>query len=119
MTTPLIDRYLQTVRRSLQTPRRDDIVRELAEDLHERVSDREAALGRPLTEEETKGVLEQLGHLRIRSVRSSGPERSAQAEPGAVPLPHPAAGDVRRAPIALLRPGPPHDDDDRHRDAGR
>jgi len=74
MTTPLIDRYLQTVRRSLSTPRRDDIVRELAEDLHERVADREAALGRPLTDDETKALLEQLGHPLALATRY-GPQR--------------------------------------------
>ena len=74
MTTPLIDRYLQTVRRSLSTPRRDYIVRELAEDLHERVADREAALGRPLTDDETKALLEQLGHPLALATRY-GPQR--------------------------------------------
>jgi hypothetical protein len=74
MTTPLIDRYLQTVRRSLSTSRRDDIVRELAEDLHERLGDREATLGRPLTDEEQQAVLEQLGHPFALATRY-GPQR--------------------------------------------
>ena len=55
--TPLIDRYLQNVRVSLPAARRDDIVRELAEDIRAQVADREEELGRALTEDEQEALL--------------------------------------------------------------
>lgn len=60
--TPLIDRYLHNVRVSLPSSRRDDIVRELAEDIRTQVADREEELGRPLTDAEQDALLKQFGH---------------------------------------------------------
>src|SRR5687767_6769151 len=60
--TPLIDRYLHNVRLSLPDARRDDIVRELAEDIRTQVADREAELGRALTEAEQDALLKKFGH---------------------------------------------------------
>jgi hypothetical protein len=72
--TPLIDRYLQNVRLSLSGPRRDDIVRELAEDIRSQVADREEELGRPLTESEQEALLKQFGHPLQLATRY-GPQR--------------------------------------------
>ncbi len=72
--TPLIDRYLQNVRVSLPASRRDDIVRELAEDIRAQVADREEALGRPLTEPEQEALLKQFGHPLALATRY-GPQR--------------------------------------------
>ena len=72
--TPLIDRYLHNVRLSLSSPRRDDIVRELAEDIRTQVADREAGLGRDLTEAEQDAVLKQFGHPLALATRY-GPQR--------------------------------------------
>jgi hypothetical protein len=72
--TPLIDRYLQNVRISLPTARRDDIVRELAEDIRAQIADREEELGRALTEDEQETVLKHFGHPLVLATRY-GPQR--------------------------------------------
>jgi hypothetical protein len=72
--TPLIDRYLHNVGLPLPAARRDDIVRELAEDIRTQVADREAELGRDLTEAEQEGVLAQFGHPLALATRY-GPQR--------------------------------------------
>lgn len=72
--SPLIDRYLHNVRLSLPSSRRDDIVRELAEDIRTQVADREAELGRALTDAEQDAVLKQFGHPLALATRY-GPQR--------------------------------------------
>jgi hypothetical protein len=65
----LIDRYLEHVRRALPADRRDDIARELEEDIRAQVGDREETLGRPLTEPEQTSLLEQFGHPLVLANR--------------------------------------------------
>jgi hypothetical protein len=72
--TPLIERYLQNVRLSLPADRRDDIVRELAEDIRTQVADREAELGRDLTDAEQDALLKKFGHPLALATRY-GPQR--------------------------------------------
>ena len=72
--TPLIERYLQNVRISLPTARRDDIIRELAEDIRTQITDREEELGRPLTDDEQEAVLKHFGHPLVLATRY-GPQR--------------------------------------------
>lgn len=72
--TPLIDRYLHNVRLSLPASRRDDIVRELAEDIRTQVADREAELGRGLSDAEQDVLLKQFGHPLALATRY-GPQR--------------------------------------------
>ncbi len=72
--TPLIDRYLHNVRLSLSSPRRDDIVRELAEDIRSQVADREEELGRSLTDAEQDALLKKFGHPLALATRY-GPQR--------------------------------------------
>ena len=72
--TPLIDRYLQNVRVSLPAARREDIVRELAEDIRTQVADREAELGRALSEDEQEALLKHFGHPLALATRY-GPQR--------------------------------------------
>jgi hypothetical protein len=57
-----IDRYLLAVRVFLPRTAQRDIIDELSEDLRSRVEDREAVLGRPLTESEQQGLVKELGH---------------------------------------------------------
>ena len=57
----LLDRYLQAVRKHLPWKRQDDIVAELKANLEAQLEDKEAALGRPLTNEEAMDWLKQLG----------------------------------------------------------
>ena len=72
--TPLIERYLQNVRISLPAARRDDIIRELAEDIRAQIADREEELGRALTDDEQEAVLKHFGHPLVLATRY-GPQR--------------------------------------------
>ena len=58
----LLDRYLRSVRSALPDADRDDITRELGENLRDRIDDREAELGRPLTDAEVRTLLASFGH---------------------------------------------------------
>ena len=57
----LIERYLHAVKTHLPQAQQDDVVAELREDLQSRIEERQAELGRALTEDEVVGVLRQLG----------------------------------------------------------
>ncbi|HEY1387907.1 MAG TPA: hypothetical protein VGF38_05125 [Ktedonobacterales bacterium] len=65
----LLDRYVRNVRtylpKSLPETQRDDIVNELSENIQARMDDREAELGRPLTEDEQEVILHEYGHPMI------------------------------------------------------
>jgi hypothetical protein len=65
----LIDRYLHAVRSFLPPADQDDIVRELSEDLHAQIADKEAEAGRPLREAEIRTVLQQFGHPMVLAAR--------------------------------------------------
>lgn len=58
----LIKRYLHAVKSHLPIKQQEDVIAELAEDLRSRIDDREAELGRPISEDEVVTILEQLGH---------------------------------------------------------
>jgi hypothetical protein len=70
----LFDRYLTAVKLFLPRAQQDDIIRELSEDIHARVEDRQAELGRPLTRAEEKELVRQLGHPALLAGRY-GPRR--------------------------------------------
>ena len=57
----LIDRYLQAVRKHLPRQRQDDIVAELKANMESQLEDKEAQLGRPLTQSEAEDWLRGLG----------------------------------------------------------
>ncbi len=57
----LLDRYLQAVRKHLPFERQDDIVAELSANLEAQLEEKEAALGRPLTQPEAEHWIKQLG----------------------------------------------------------
>jgi hypothetical protein len=57
----LIERYLQAVQFWLPREQKADIIAELSEDLHAQIEEKEAGLGRPLTEAEIEGLLKQRG----------------------------------------------------------
>ncbi len=57
----LIDRYLQAVKFWLPKNQKQDIIAELSEDLRSQVEDREAELGRKLSESEVADLLKQRG----------------------------------------------------------
>jgi uncharacterized membrane protein len=58
----LLDRYLRAVKTYLPRAQQDDIIKELSANLHAQMEDREAELGRPLTEAEQEALLQQHGH---------------------------------------------------------
>jgi hypothetical protein len=57
----LLNRYLEAVRKHLPWQRQDDIVAELRANLEAQLEEKEAALGRPLTQVEAEAWLKQLG----------------------------------------------------------
>ena len=58
----LLERYLQAVRFFLPHRQQDDIVGELSDNLLSQFEDREAALGRPLSDDEQAEILRRHGH---------------------------------------------------------
>jgi hypothetical protein len=71
----LIDRYLYAVSRYLPAQRHDDLLTELAANLHSEMEDKAAALGRPLTEDEQADVLCHHGPPLVVAARYQ-PQRS-------------------------------------------
>jgi hypothetical protein len=57
----LLDRYLQAVKKHLPWKRQDDIVAELRANMESQLEDKEAELGRPLTQEEAEDWLRTMG----------------------------------------------------------
>ncbi len=57
----LLDRYLQAVKKYLPWQRQDDIIAELRANLESQLEDKEAELGRPLTQSEAEAWLKQIG----------------------------------------------------------
>ncbi len=57
----LLDRYLEAVKKHLPWQRQDDIIAELRANLEAQLEEKEAALGRPLTQAEVEAWLKQLG----------------------------------------------------------
>ena len=58
----LVDRYLKAVAKALPEAQREDIIRELSEDIRSEMEDKAAELGRPLTEAERQALLKQRGN---------------------------------------------------------
>lgn len=65
----IIDRYLQTLRMLLPRIQRDDIIRELSEEIEEQVAAKEAALGRRLGPDEQAAIVAQYGHPLLTAAR--------------------------------------------------
>lgn len=58
----LLDKYLKAVRSYLPPAQRDDILKELSENIRSQFEDKEAERNRPLTETEQEAILKQHGH---------------------------------------------------------
>jgi hypothetical protein len=58
----LVDRYLKSVGSALPEAQRDDIIKELSENIRSQMEDKEGELGRPLNEPEVEAILKQHGH---------------------------------------------------------
>jgi hypothetical protein len=66
----ILDRYLYAVQKALPKElATGDIVAEIAEDLQSQIDEREAALGRPLTDDEIAGIVKAYGHPRVVAAR--------------------------------------------------
>jgi hypothetical protein len=65
----LLERYLQAVRGYLLRNRRDDIVKELGDNILSQMEDRAAELRRPLNEFEQATILKQYGHPLVAAAR--------------------------------------------------
>ena len=65
----LVDRYLQSVKLMLPKKQQDDVIRELSDEILSQIEEKEAALGRPLTEDEQAALLKQLGHPMLLAAR--------------------------------------------------
>ncbi len=72
----LLDRYLKSVRTYLPAAQKDDIIRELSENIRSQIEDKEAELGRPLKEAEIETILKAHGHPLIVAGRYRQDERS-------------------------------------------
>jgi hypothetical protein len=68
-TNDLIDRYLYAVRRYLPAYHQDDLVAELSANLHAEMDDKQAELGRALTEDEQVEVVRRHGHPILVAAR--------------------------------------------------
>jgi hypothetical protein len=69
MSNELIDRYLNAVKFWLPKESKDDIVRELSENLHAQMEDKVEELGRPLSEDEQAAILKQHGNPMLAASR--------------------------------------------------
>jgi len=65
----LLERYLQSVKTFLPGKQQDDILRELSENILSQIEEREAELGRPLTEAEQEDVIKRHGHPIVVAAR--------------------------------------------------
>ncbi|HXB22422.1 MAG TPA: hypothetical protein VNV88_13615 [Candidatus Solibacter sp.] len=72
----LLDQYLKTIKTFLPKGQQDDIIRELSENLISQMEDKEAELGRPLTEAEQEAVLQQHGNPMVVAGRYQQQGRS-------------------------------------------
>jgi hypothetical protein len=65
----LIERYLQAVNLALPRKQRDDVIKELTDEILSQVEEKETALGRPLTVDEQAALVKQLGHPMMLAAR--------------------------------------------------
>jgi hypothetical protein len=72
----LLDQYLKSIKQFLPAGQQDDIIRELSENLRSQIDDREAELGRPLTEAEQEAILQQHGNPIVVAGRYQQQNRS-------------------------------------------
>ncbi|HEY2819801.1 MAG TPA: hypothetical protein VGJ06_02065 [Candidatus Acidoferrum sp.] len=81
MTSPILEKYLNSVRSALPEAQRDDIVQELSENLHAQIEDKENELGRSLQDAEVEEILKQHGHPMVVASRYRQDKRSVAFGP--------------------------------------
>src|SRR5256885_6164107 len=72
----IVDRYLQSVKNCLPAAQAEDIIKELSENIHAQIEDKESDLKRPLTETEMEAILKQHGHPLVVASRYRQEQRS-------------------------------------------
>lgn len=72
----IVDRYLKTLKSALPEAQREDIIKELSENIHSEIEDRETELGRPLNPAEIDAILRQHGHPLVVAARYRQDHRS-------------------------------------------
>lgn len=72
----LVDRYVRAVAKALPDAQREDISRELFEDIRSEMEDRAAELGLPLTSEEVEALLKKRGNPLLVAARYRQDQRS-------------------------------------------
>ena len=72
----LLDCYLKAIRSYLPDAQKDDIIKELSENLRSQIEDKEGELGRPMNEAEIEALLKAHGHPLIVAGRYRQDERS-------------------------------------------
>lgn len=72
----MIDGYLSAIKAFLPNDQPRDILSELEANIMARIDDQEAALGRPLTDDEQAALLKQLGHPAVVASRYQGSQGS-------------------------------------------
>lgn len=72
----LVDRYLKSVGSYLPKEQKDDILRELSENIHSEIEDQERELGRPLTEAEQEALVKRHGNPLLVANRYRQEQRS-------------------------------------------
>ena len=77
----LLDRYLNAVAKGLPEAQREDIIRELSEDIRSEMEDKEAELRRPLTEAEQQAILKRRGNPALLAARFRQDHRSVAFGP--------------------------------------
>jgi hypothetical protein len=65
----ILDRYLKSLRSALPEAQRDDIINELSEDIHRKIDDEEAELGRSMSKGELESMLKRYGHPLVVASR--------------------------------------------------
>jgi hypothetical protein len=77
----LLDRYLNAVGKGLPEAQREDIIRELSEDIRSEMEDKEAELHRALTEAEQQAILKRRGNPVVLAARYRQDHRSVAFGP--------------------------------------
>jgi hypothetical protein len=77
----LLDRYLNAVAKGLPEAQREDIIRELSEDICSEMEDKETQLRRPLTEPEHQAILKRRGNPALLAARFRQDHRSVAFGP--------------------------------------
>ncbi len=72
----ILDRYLKNVGTFLPSAQKEDILRELAENIQSQIEEKEGELGRPLTDAEHEAILKAVGHPLVVASRYRHDQRS-------------------------------------------